>query len=67
MERKGKAMTKGKCAANRLATMLRRLNRDIRHNFDLTVAIVADAARQCGNCANVGDCDNWFDGGAPAE
>ncbi len=47
----------------RLAAMLRRLNIDIRQNFDLNMPVLAHAAEGCRRCPHKGRCRDWLDGG----
>ena len=55
-------MTTGRqTTETRLAAMLRRLDIDIRQNFDLNMPVLARAAEVCGRCPNKGRCRDWLD------
>jgi hypothetical protein len=47
--------------------MVRRLNIDIRQNFDLNMPILAQAACQCETCPCTDACDSWFRDGAKGD
>ena len=55
--------TGGQTTETHLAAMLRRLNIDVRQNFDLTMPVLARAAGVCGRCPHKGRCRAWLDGG----
>lgn len=57
-------MTTGRpTTETRLAAMLRRLDIDIRQNFDLNMPVLGRAAEVCGRCPHEGRCRDWLDRG----
>ena len=55
--------TRGQTTETRLAAMVRRLNIDIRHSFDLNMPVLAHAAAICGRCPHKRRCRDWLDRG----
>jgi hypothetical protein len=55
------------CKATRLMAMIRRLNIDIRQNFDLNMPLLAQVACQCETCPCTDTCDSWLRDGAKGD
>ncbi len=48
---------------DRLSRMLRRLNVDVAHGFDMNMQIISNAAVICETCPRTDACDIWLNSG----